>query len=259
MIEIIHHCYATEIILNQPEKHNAFDDKTIARLDAVFKELHQSPPNAVILSARGRSFSAGADLNWMKRMATYSMEANLQDAQALSNMLARLNTLPCPTIANVQGAAFGGAIGLISCCDIAIASDNALFAISEVKIGLIPATISPFVINAIGPRHARRYFCTGELFDAKTALSIQLIHEVTSLECLHDRVIEISKRIANNSPQACIAAKQLVLDYQFQPTNQHLRDDSAQRIADVRVSQEGQEGLAAFLEKRSPHWSSSHE
>lgn len=243
------------VCLNNPDKHNAFDDQIIAELSECFDEVAaNSSIRAMVLRSEGRSFSAGADLNWMKRMVDYSLEENARDSKALAAMLNKLNQLSIPTIARVQGAAFGGAVGLVSCCDMAVGSTRASFSLSEVKIGLIPATISPYVLAAIGPRASRRYFLSGERFSAETALSLGLLSEVCDEATLDHRIDLLLKDLLANSPQALLAAKQLIQDYAYRNIDDALIADSCQRIAEIRVSPEGQEGLAAFLEKRSPQW-----
>jgi methylglutaconyl-CoA hydratase len=243
------------ITLSRPEKHNAFDDAMIANLTAFFKELTtRSDVRVVLLKAEGRSFSAGADLAWMQRMAEYDYGHNLNDARALAIMLQSLKTLPQPTIVRVQGYAFGGAVGLISCCDIAIASKTAVFGLTETRIGLIPATIGPHVIEAIGPRWARRLFLTAERFDAALAEQIHLVHECCDEEALDARIDSLIATLLENGPEAMGAAKRLVHDVAGKPLDAQLIDDTSARIAHLRVSGEGQEGLKAFLEKRKPQW-----
>jgi methylglutaconyl-CoA hydratase len=208
----------------------------------------------VILTANGRNFCAGGDLNWMKRMAKYSHEKNLADAQQLAALMYKLNTLNKPTIALVHGAAYGGGAGIIACCDIAIATNDANFCFSEVKLGLIPSVISPYVIAAIGERAARRYFLTAENFNAQEAHRLGLIHMVVHAEELNIIKEKIIKHLLQNSPNAIIAAKQGIQLVVHKPINSELIDETAKQIADIRVSPEGQEGLSAFLEKRSPKW-----
>ncbi|WP_372783919.1 enoyl-CoA hydratase-related protein, partial [Litorivivens sp.] len=191
---------------------------------------------------------------WMQRMADYTHAENVKDAGQLAEMLRVLNEFPKPTIARVQGAAFGGAVGLVSCCDIAVGTTRASFSLSEVKIGLIPATISPYVIQAIGARAARRYFQTGERFNADAALKLGLLSDVVAEDELDSTVSAMANTLLANSPQALTQAKQLVLDYANREITPDLIKDSCTRIADIRVSEEGQEGLKAFLEKRSPNW-----
>ncbi|EAQ98567.1 enoyl-CoA hydratase/isomerase family protein [Congregibacter litoralis] len=243
------------VCLNRPEKHNAFDDGMIALMQSHFSHLaERDDVRAVILEAEGKSFSAGADLAYMKRMAEFDYGHNLDDARALATMLQTLKTLPQPTIAKVQGNAFGGAVGLISCCDIAIASDRALFGLTETRIGLIPATIGPHVIEAMGPRWARRLFLTAERFDAHRARDIQLIHECCDVDELDSTVDDIVKALLSNGPLAMGAAKVLVRDLTGKAVDAHLIDDTSARIAHLRVSEEGQEGLQAFLQKRPANW-----
>jgi methylglutaconyl-CoA hydratase len=243
------------VTLNRPEKHNAFDDSVIGQMTEAFEHIeHDDSIRLMVLASSGKSFSAGADLAWMKRMAGYSYDENLRDARALANMLKTLNNLSKPSIARVQGATFGGAVGLVSCCDIAIASSKASFCLSEVKIGLIPATISPYVVAAIGSRAARRLFITAERFNAERAFALNLVSEVCDPEQLDARLSELSEIILANSPAAVSAAKQLVLDISGASIDDDLIEDTSKRIAAIRTSKEGQEGLTAFLDKRPPSW-----
>ncbi|MCL6415280.1 enoyl-CoA hydratase/isomerase family protein [Aestuariirhabdus sp. Z084] len=243
------------VTLNNPDKHNAFDDTMIASLSDCFTSLSaDNSVRALVLASTGRSFSAGADLNWMKRMAGYSFEENLRDANALANMLKLLNSMPKPTIARVQGAAFGGAVGLVSCCDIAISASRASFCLSEVRIGLVPATISPYVINAIGQRAARRYFISAERFSAERALNLGLVSEVVDEEELDSQLEEIIQQLLQNGPQAVAAAKQLLFDVAGRNINDDLIASTSERIATIRVSDEGQQGLGAFLDKQPAPW-----
>jgi len=244
-----------QVTLNNPDKHNAFDDQMIIELTNAFNALAANANvRIMLLKSEGKSFSAGADLEWMKRMASYSYQQNLNDARALAAMLKALHQVPIPTIARVQGAAFGGAIGLISCCDIALASSNASFALSEVKIGLVPSTISPYVIAAIGERHAKRYFMTAERFDTNTALQISLVHEAVEEQFLDDKVEQLITAILSNGPEAVVAAKQLVFAVSGKAIDSSLIEHTCEVIAGIRVSAQGQEGLSAFLDKRKPHW-----
>lgn len=243
------------VTLNNPDKHNAFDDQIIAQLTEAFGAVALNPDvRVMILRSNGKSFSAGADLSWMKRMASYSYAENLQDAQALALMLKTLNNMPQPTIARVQGAAFGGAVGLVSCCDMAVAARSATFSLSEAKIGLVPATISPYVIAAMGERAARRYFMTAERFSAQAANNIGLLSEVIDAEHLDDQVNIFVDALLANGPEAVKAAKRLVFDVSGRAIDQNLIDHTCEVIAGIRVSEQGQEGLNAFLEKRKPHW-----
>lgn len=243
------------VSLNRPEKHNAFDDAVIAELRTTFDALaNNDEVRVVILASTGRNFSAGADLGWMQRMADYDYEHNLADARDLAGMLQALYALPQPTIARVQGAAFGGAVGLVSCCDMAVANEAASFSLSEVKIGLIPATISPYVIKAIGERAARRYFITAERFGADEALRLGLVNEVVADSELDACVTTLVTAILANSPLAVREAKDLVAAVAGKPLDAELMEDSCARIARIRVSPQGQEGLGAFLAKRPPNW-----
>lgn len=247
------------VTLNNADKHNAFDDSIIYALNQLFKEIALCPDvNIMVLASTGKSFSAGADLGWMKRMASYTYEENLSDANALAQMLKNLNFLPQPTIAKVQGAAFGGAVGLASCCDIVLASEKASFCLSEVKLGLIPATISPYVVNAIGQKASRRYFQTAERFFADKAQQIGLVDEIYPLTELDSAVADMVNTLLANSPLAVRQAKQLAFDVAYQNIDETLIKATSERIAAIRVSEEGQEGLTAFFEKRQPAWQTSN-
>ncbi len=243
------------VTLNRPDKHNAFDDTIIAQLREAFDDLAQRDEvRVVVLASEGKNFSAGADLGWMKRMAEYDYAHNLRDAQLLAGMLKALHDLPQPTIARVQGAAFGGAVGLVSCCDMAVADEGASFCLSEVKIGLIPATISPYVIRAMGERAARRYFTTAERFRASEAQRIGLVSEVAAAGALDDVLEALVAALLQNGPAAVRESKQLVVDVVGRDISAELIEDTCVRIAHIRVSNEGQEGLGAFLNKRKPNW-----
>jgi len=243
------------IRMNRPEVHNAFDDILIAALTAELRRLDQlSAARVVVLAANGQSFSAGADLNWMRRMAGYSHEENLKDALALAGLMRVLDGMKKPTIAKVQGAAFGGGVGLVACCDIAVASTQASFSLSEVRLGLIPSVISPYVIAAIGERAARRYFLTAERFDAAEARRIGLVHEVVAGGELDQTVANMIGHLLKGGPQALAAAKQLIVDVGRRPMDDHLAMETARRIAAIRVDIEGREGITAFVEKRAPDW-----
>lgn len=242
------------LTLDRPQLHNAFDDALIAELIkvlALYKTHAQS--RLLVLRANGKSFSAGADLNWMQRVAQYSQDQNKADAENLAELMSSLYHFPHPTIAVVQGAAFGGGVGLVSCCDIAIASDKASFCLSEVKLGLVPAVISPYVIAAIGTRQAQRYFLSAERFDAQTAYHLGLVQQLCTPETLDSQVTALIDSLLSNAPVALSACKQLIhrVDASINP---ELRDYTTSLIAQLRVSPEGQEGLAAFLEKRPAGW-----
>ena len=241
--------------LNRPDVHNAFDEDLIARLTEMLTGLDNDPAvRAVVLAANGKSFSAGGDLNWMRKMADYSPAENLADAEALAALMKTLDGLSKPTVAAVQGPAYGGGVGLISCCDIAVASDSARFSISEVKLGLIPAVISPYVIAAIGERQARRYFLSAEAFDTHEARRIGLVHEVVAAGELDKTVGGFVDLLLENGPAAVAEAKDLIRAVARRPVDESLIADTAARIARVRASSEGKEGVTAFLEKRKPGW-----
>jgi methylglutaconyl-CoA hydratase len=245
-----------EVILSNPELHNAFDDVIVARLGEIFNGLDaREDVRVVVLRAEGKSFCAGGDLNWMRRMAAYSYEQNLADSRQLAGMLRALNTLSKPTIARVQGAAYGGGVGLVACCDIAVGTGRAGFCLSEVKVGMIPATISPYVIAAIGGRAARRYFTTAELISSERALDLGLLGEVFESEEEMDAGIDaLVSQLLKNGPEAVSNAKALALDFSDLPISPELIEESSVRIARTRDSNEGREGLTAFLEKRKPAW-----
>lgn len=243
------------VTLNNPDKHNAFDDEIIKQLTDIFIHISECEDISImVLASNGKSFSAGADLGWMKRMASYSYEDNLKDANALAQMLKALNFLPQTTIAKIQGAALGGAVGLASCCDIVIASTKASFCLSEVKLGLIPATIGPYVVDAIGLKASRRYFQTAERFFSDKAQQIGLVDEVVEPDELTNKVSAMTEILLGNGIQARRKAKKLSQDVAFKTIDDALLKDTSERIAAIRVSNEGQEGLSAFFEKRSPNW-----
>ena len=243
------------VTLNRPDVHNAFDDRLIAELTKALANLGQDESvRAVVLTGAGKSFSAGADLNWMRRMAGYSDEENLADARGLARLMQTLNELPKPTVARVNGAALGGGTGLVACCDIAIASENASFGTTEVRLGIIPAVIGPYVVAAVGPRQARRLMLTGERIPAIEAMRIALVHEVVPLEGLDAAIDAVLKNLLRCGPEAIAAAKGLVRDLPGRPITAELVDDTAQRIARLRATAEAREGIAAFLEKRRPAW-----
>lgn len=245
-----------DVVLNRPDIHNAFDDRLIAELTDVFEQLGgDKTVRAVVLSGAGKSFSAGGDLNWMRQFANYSFDENVADARKLARLMQALDEMPKPTIARVQGAAYGGGVGLVSCCDIAVALPSAGFCLSEVKLGLIPAVISPYVVAAIGSREARRYFLTAERFDAAQAFRLGLIHELAEDEPQMDEIIaKLVDALLANGPEAVATSKDLISTVARRPIDPALRDDTARRIAERRASPEGKEGLSAFLEKRKPSW-----
>lgn len=243
------------IWMNRPEVHNAFDEALIADLAAACRQLDADDSvRAVVLAGRGKSFSAGADLAWMKRAASYTVEENLTDAGALAAMLRTLADMKKPTVARVQGAALGGGTGLTAACDIAIASSTAVFATSEVKFGIIPSAISPYVLRAIGPRQALRYFQSAERFDAARARELGLVHEVVAPDALDAKVAEVVASLLQCGPKAQGAAKELIRAVAHQPIGDAVVADTVQRIAHLRATPEAKEGVAAFLEKRAPNW-----
>lgn len=243
------------ITLNRPQVHNAFNEQLIVDLTATLKGLDgDETVRAVVLAAEGRSFSAGADLNWMRAMAGYSEEENQRDAEALAELLRALNCLGKPTVALVQGPAYGGGVGLVACCDIAVAVETASFALTEVKLGLIPAAISPYVIAAMGARAARRFFLTGERFSAESAQRHGLVHKVVAPDRLEEAEHRLLDELLAGGPLAQCEAKRLIFDVTGARMDAALQRETAQRIARLRVSPEGQEGIAAFLEKRKPNW-----
>jgi methylglutaconyl-CoA hydratase len=243
------------ITLNRPDVHNAFDDHLIAELTRTLHTAAENPKvRVVVLTGTGRSFSAGADLNWMRRMAIYTEEENYHDAMALGELMVTLNRLPKPTIARVNGSAYGGGVGLIACCDIAVGVNEAQFALTEVRLGLIPAVISPYVVAAIGEKKSRRYFLTGERFSAAQAKVLGLLNEVVAADELDGVVNQIAASILEAGPVAQAEAKDLISSVAHRPVTDSLIADTAERIAHLRISPEGQEGLAAFLDKRKPNW-----
>lgn len=250
--------YVGVLRLNRPELHNAFGDRMIAELISALDTLATLPGlRVLLLESTGKNFSAGADLNWMRAMAQKDFAQNLADAGALALLMEKLNHFPLPVIALVQGAAFGGAVGLVACCDMAVATPTASFCLSEVKIGLIPAVISPYVVRAIGERASRRYFATAERFNAATALQLGLVSELADQDdtgALRHKAQPLIDAIVANSPQAVAAAKTLVAYVADQPLGPDTIAETSRRIAAIRVSAEGQEGLTAFLDKRTPAW-----
>ncbi len=245
------------VTLNRAEKHNAFNDDVIAELDKTFAALGSNDAvRVIVLTGAGKSFSAGADLNWMKQTATYSTADNKADAMRLSGMLSTLAICPKPTIALVNGAAFGGGVGLTACCDIGIALSTAVFSLSEVKLGLTPATISPYVVRAIGARAAQRYFLTGERFDGIEARRIGLVHEIAQTHEEADMILDgIIDQLLTGGPTAQSDCKDLIQFVAGQDIDETIREETAARIANRRASTEGQEGLTAFFDKRKPSWS----
>jgi methylglutaconyl-CoA hydratase len=243
------------ISINRPNVHNALDDQVIEELTQVFTKLRQdSTVRAIVLAATGSTFSAGADLNWMKRVATYSLDKNVHDAEKLAHLLDIIDTSPIPTIACVQGAAYGGGVGLVAACDIAVCSNTASFCLSEVRWGLIPAIISPYLINAIGQRQARRYVLTADRMSSEEALRLGLVHQVVGEGELEATVESLAVSILKGSPSAIKASKELIRFVESRPIDAAIHKKTAQWIATIRSSHEGKEGIDAFLTKRTPSW-----
>ena len=247
--------HVAEVWLNRPDVRNAFNDEVIAELTAAFAQLAlDAQVRVVVLSGRGKAFCAGADLNWMRAMADYSWEQNREDAQRLADMLWTLDQCPVPGVGRVQGDCYAGGMGLAAICDVLVASRNVTFCLSEARLGLLPATISPYVVRAMGPQAARRYFVTAERFSAAQAHAMGLVHELCEPEALDAKVAEIVATLVANGPAAVKACKQLVRDIAGQELTEALRAETARRIADIRASSQGKEGVQSFLGKRSPNW-----
>ncbi len=244
------------VTLNRADRHNAFDDRTIVELIDVLGTFDSNPEvRVVVMSSIGKSFSAGADLNWMKRAAVQGPDENLRDARNLAEMLRRIAQLSKPIVARVQGPAYGGGVGVVAACDIAIATFDAQFSLTEVKLGIIPSTISPHVIAAIGERNARRYMLTAERFSAAEAYRIGLVHEIVSDEIALDEAVgQIVDSLLKNGPQAMAACKKLISAVSGKPLCAELIEDTSRRIAEIRATDEAREGMSSFLEKRRPDW-----
>ena len=243
------------VTLNRPERHNAFDDRMIAGLDGIFDDLSKDEAvRFIVLAAAGKTFSAGADLAWMQRVAGQTSAENEADALALAKLLQRIDTCPKPVIGVVDGAAYGGGVGLLACCDIVVASHQASFALSEVRLGLIPAVISPYVIAAIGARPCRRYFLTAERFSAEEGLRLGLVHRLVTREDLSEAVEALCADLRKGGPLAQAAAKQLIATVTSADGDILIQEWTAGRIAELRGSAEGREGMQAFLDKRPPSW-----
>lgn len=243
------------VTLNRPDVRNAFNETLIAELTGAFRALGDSPQvRVIVLTGAGTAFCAGADLNWMRRMAGYAPDQNRADALTLAQMMHTIWSCPRPVIARVQGDAYAGGVGLVAAADIVIAADTANFSVSETRLGLIPATISPYVIRAMGEQAARRYLLSAERFSAAQAAHCGLVHEVVPAAALDAKVAELAATLAANGPEAVRACKRLVQDVAGVPIDTDLITDTANRIADIRGSAEGREGISAFLEKRPPAW-----
>jgi methylglutaconyl-CoA hydratase len=243
------------IWMNRPDRHNAFDETLIAELGDAFARLDADDAvRVIVLGGRGKSFSAGADLNWMRRAAAYGVEENLRDARALAAMLRAIDVARKPTLARIHGAALGGGTGLACACDVAIASTDASFATTEVRFGIIPATIGPYVVRAIGARMASRYFLSAERFGAEEARRIGMVHEVCAPDALDDRIAAMTKNLLVGGPRAQAAAKALLRSIAHRTIDAHVIEETAQAIAELRATAEAKEGIAAFLDKREPAW-----
>lgn len=254
-LEVRHEGLVAHVWLNRPTLRNAFDAATIAELTHTFTQLaQQADLRAVVLGAHGKAFCAGADLNWMREMAGYTWGENHADATRLADMLWAIASCPVPVIARVQGDCYGGGVGLVAACDIAIGTPSVGFSLSEVKLGLTPATISPYVLRAIGERAARRYIVTAERFDAAQAHQLGLLHDVVEPEALDQHVNTLVSAIVANGPQAVRAGKRLIAEVAGQALSDSLRDHTARHIADIRASDEGRAGVNAFLNKTAPAW-----
>jgi methylglutaconyl-CoA hydratase len=254
-LQLQHDGAVATVWLNRPEVRNAFNETAIAEITEVFAGLDAMPGvRAIVLAAHGVSFCAGADLNWMRRMAGYSRAENLADAAQLARMLKTIHRCGKPVIARVQGDCYAGGMGLAAACDIVVAAEGVNFCLSEVRLGLIPATISPYVVRAIGESAARRYFLTAERIPAQEAHRIGLAHEVVPADRLDATVGALLKSLLAASPNAVSEAKRLVRDVAGAALDDALIEDTVARIADIRASQEGREGVQSFLEKRRPNW-----
>lgn len=247
--------HVAEVWLNRPAVRNAFNDGVVAELTQTFTELAaQDGLRAIVLAGHGKAFCAGADLSWMRSMSDYTWAQNHADASALAQMLWTLWSCPVPVIGRIQGDCYAGGVGLAAVCDVVVAAEGVHFCLSEAKLGLLPATIGPYVVRALGEAAARRYFLTAERFSATRAAQLGLVHEVVPAERLDAQVAEIVTALLANGPAAVKACKQLVKDVAGQPITPLLREDTARRIADIRASAEGREGVRAFLDKREPSW-----
>ena len=247
--------HVAEVYLNRPEVRNAFNDGMIAELTAAFTQLGADANlRAIVLGGHGKAFCAGADLTWMRAMADYSWEQNRADAQALADMLWAIYTCPLPVVGRIHGDCYAGGVGLAAVCDVLVAAEGVTFCLSEARLGLLPATIGPYVMRALGEQASRRYVVTAERFDAAQARALGLVHEVVAADDLDAKVDEIVTTLINNGPAAVKACKRLVQDLAGRPIDDALRADTAKRIADIRASVEGKEGVQAFLHKREPSW-----
>jgi methylglutaconyl-CoA hydratase len=247
--------HVAEVWLNRPDVRNAFNDGVIAELTHAFAQLGSEPQlRAIVLGGRGKAFCAGADLSWMRAMADYTWAQNRADAQALADMLWTIHACPLPVVGRVHGDCYAGGVGLAAVCDVLVAAEGMQFCLSEAKLGLLPATIGPYVVRAMGEQAARRYFVTAERFSAAQAKAMGFVHEVVAADALDSKVAEVVSALVANGPAAVRACKQLVKDISGRPIDAELRAETARRIADIRASDEGKEGVQSFLQKRAPKW-----
>jgi methylglutaconyl-CoA hydratase len=254
-IEIERHGPVARVHLNRPEVRNAFNDQVIMSLAEAFRSFATDDTlRAIVLGGHGKAFCAGADLSWMRAMADYTWEQNRADAQRMADMLWTLYSCPLPIVGRIHGDCYAGGVGLAAVCDVLVAAEGVNFCLSEAKLGLLPATISPYVMRAMGEQAARRYFVTAERFDAATAQRIGFVHEVVPADALDAKVDEVVRSLVANGPAAVKACKRLVQDLAGQPVTEALRAETARRIADIRASDEGKEGAQSFLNKRPPSW-----
>jgi methylglutaconyl-CoA hydratase len=247
--------FVAEVWLNRPEVRNAFNDGVIAELTQAFTTLGTDPElRAIVLGGHGKAFCAGADLSWMRAMADYTWAQNKADASALAQMLWTVWSCPVPVVGRIQGDCYAGGVGLAAVCDVLVAADGLHFCLSEARLGLLPATIGPYVVRALGEQASRRYFVTAERFSAAQALALGFVHEVVPPDALDAKVAEIVAALVANGPAAVKACKRLVKDVAGRTVDEALREETARRIADIRASAEGKEGVQAFLNKRDPSW-----
>ena len=243
------------VFLNRPEVRNAFNEAVIGELTATFETLGADPAlRAIVLGGHGKAFCAGADLSWMRAMADFSWDQNVADASQLAQMLWTIYNCPLPVVGRVHGDCYAGGVGLAAVCDVLVAADGVNFCLSEAKLGLMPGTIAPYVIKALGEQASRRYFISAERFDARRAAELGFVHECVAADQLDAKVDEIVAALVANGPAAVKACKRLVQDMAGQPITPELRSDTARRIADIRASDEGKEGVQSFLHKRAPSW-----
>jgi methylglutaconyl-CoA hydratase len=254
-LDVTREGHIARVYLNRPDVRNAFNDGVIVELAQTFAALAADVSlRCIVLGGHGKAFCAGADLTWMRSMADYDWDQNRADAGKLAEMLWSIYSCPVPVVGRIHGDCYAGGVGLAAVCDVLVAADAATFCLSEARLGLLPATISPYVIRAMGEQAARRYFVTAERFSAVQACEMGFVHEVTLLETIDAKVDEIVAALVANGPMAARACKRLVQDVAGRPIDAELRGDTARRIADIRASAEGREGVSSFLNKRKPAW-----